>query len=137
MRCGSSQTDDCASRASRRLSATAPGCSIACGKAFAKVASSATRTCHPRIRMRTIYRKESAAPTDPSVPPHQADQLALQLYPVGAEDAGLVGLVGRFESDGIALAPQALQGDFAVIDQRHHDRAVLGTFAALDQHRIT
>ena len=69
-----------------------------------------------------------------SVFPHQADQLALDLHPVGAEDAGLVGLVGGFEGDRIALAAQALQRHFVVVDQRHHDRAVLGILAALDQH---
>src|ERR1700726_3185817 len=73
-----------------------------------------------------------AGPRAPrSVPPEQAHQPALHLDPVGPEDAGLVGLVGGLESDRGAAPAQALQRDLLVVDERHHDAAVLGGLAAL------
>ena len=41
-----------------------------------------------------------------SVTPQQRDEAALNLDPVGTEDAGLVGLVGRLEGDRGAAAAQ-------------------------------
>ena len=68
-----------------------------------------------------------------SIFPHQADELALNLDPVGAEDARLVGLVGGFERDRIAALAHPLQRHLVIVDQRHHDGAVIGGVGALDE----
>src|SRR5438270_13855587 len=70
------------------------------------------------------------------IPPQQAHEPALDLDPVGPEDAGFISLVGRFEGDRGAAAAQPLQRHFDVVDQRHHDRAVIGGIAALDDDRV-
>ena len=48
----------------------------------------------------------------------------------------LIGLVGRFEGDRGAAPAQPLQRDFLAVDQRHHDGAVFGGVAALDDHGV-
>jgi hypothetical protein len=62
----------------------------------------------------------------PSVAADEADQLALDLDPVGAEDAGLIGRVGGLQRNRIALAAQTLQRRLLAIDQRHDDLARIG-----------
>src|SRR5437879_6039500 len=66
------------------------------------------------------------------ITPDQPTQTPLPLDPIGAEDAGLVSLVGRLERDRGTLALQSLQGDLVLIDQRDDDGAVIGRVAALD-----
>src|SRR3954471_24615980 len=70
------------------------------------------------------------------VSPQKPDQPALHLDAVGAEDAGLVRLVGGLERDRRATPAQPFQGYFFVIDQRDDDGAVISSLAAFDNHRI-
>ena len=53
----------------------------------------------------------------------EADQLALDLDLIGAEDAGLVVAVGRLQRDRGPLLAQAFEGGFLALDQRHDDLA--------------
>ena len=55
----------------------------------------------------------SAARQGSVIAADEADELALDLHPVGAEQARLIGRVRGFESDRRALAPEALQPDVA------------------------
>ena len=61
-----------------------------------------------------------------SVFAEEADEAALDLDAIGREDAGFVGGVGGFEGDGVALAAEALEGGFFVIDEGHDDLAGRG-----------
>src|SRR5438067_7010895 len=70
-----------------------------------------------------------------SVTAQEPDEAALHINPVGTEDSGFVGFVGRFESDRGAAPAQPLQGDLNIVDERHDDRAVFGGVAALDNDR--
>src|SRR3546814_10029059 len=74
--------------------------------------------------------------TELLITPQQAHQAALDGDPLGREDARLVGLVGGFQRHRAALAAQALQGGLLVVDERHHDGAVLRRVAALDDNRV-
>src|SRR5690242_2873466 len=56
--------------------------------------------------------------------PHQRDETTLHLDAVGSKDARFIGLVGRFERDRSAPAPQPLQGDLLIIHQGNDDAAV-------------
>ncbi len=60
---------------------------------------------------------------------HQSHDTALDPDPVGAENTGFKILVGGLQGDGRALAANPFQGHFLVIDQGHHDGAVLGAVA--------
>src|ERR671913_1195005 len=61
-----------------------------------------------------------------SVAANQTDELALNLDPVGTENAGLVGLVGGLQRNGGAAAAEALQGCFLIVDESHDDVARVG-----------
>ena len=56
----------------------------------------------------------------------EADQLALDVDPVGSENPGLVGGIGGFQRDRGAALAQALQRRFLVVDQRDDDVAGFG-----------
>src|SRR5271165_6752211 len=71
-----------------------------------------------------------------SVAAEQRHQAALHLHLVTWEDPRLVPLVGGFEGDRVAAPAQPLQCHLVVIDQRHHDLAVLGRLALADHHRV-
>jgi competence protein ComEC len=61
-----------------------------------------------------------------SITADQADQLALHLDAIRTIEPGFIGGIGCFQGDGVAAAPQPLQGRFIVVDQRHHDLAGVG-----------
>src|SRR5689334_5805163 len=70
------------------------------------------------------------------VAPHQADELALDLDAVRPENACLVSLVGRLQRNRIPAPAQSFQGYLVTVDEGHHDGAVLGRIAALDQDGV-
>src|SRR5690349_5772468 len=67
----------------------------------------------------------------------QTYQLALNAHTVGWQDANLIGGVGRLECNRSAAAPEALEGGFFVIDQRHHDITRVSCLGFADQRDIT
>jgi predicted membrane metal-binding protein len=71
-----------------------------------------------------------------SIAPYKTDELALHFYPVGPENAGLIGGVGCLQRDRIPLAAKPLKSGFLIIDQRHDDLASLGQVGLADHHRI-
>ncbi len=58
----------------------------------------------------------------------EADQFALNAHPVGTENPGLVGWIGRLERDRCAAPAQPLQSRFFIVDEGDHDFARLGGF---------
>ena len=69
-----------------------------------------------------------------SVTPHQADEPALNAYPVRPEDACLIGRIGGFQGNRRPFAAKAFQSRFLVIDKRDDEGEVvaLATAAAPD-----
>src|SRR5713101_5916864 len=103
------------------------------------VARSSPNTGFPpgRIRGDTLFGSAySGLPGKCSVPPIKPDQLALDLDPVGRQDADFIGGIGRLQRNRGAAAAEALQGRFLLVDQRYHDIAGLGGFIALDQRHV-
>ena len=84
-------------------------------------------------------RLASLAPQDDairSIPPEQADQLALDAHAVGRKDANLVGGISRLERDRGTAAPEALEGGLLIVDQRDDDIAGIGGVGAFDQRDV-
>src|SRR6266478_8948251 len=91
------------------------------------------RTASEGILFSAAY---SGLPGKCSVLPIKPDQLALDLDPVGRQDADFIGGIGRLQRNRGAAAAEALQGRFLLIDQRHHDIAGLGGLVTLDQRHV-
>src|SRR5690349_23167870 len=64
-----------------------------------------------------------------SIPPEQADQLALDAHAVGGKDAHLIGGIGWLERDRGTAAAETLERCLLVVDQRHDDIAGIGGFS--------
>src|SRR6516165_8509366 len=58
------------------------------------------------------------------VPPNESHEAALYTYPIGAEDARLIGGIGSFERDRVAAPTQALQCGLLFVNKCHDDIAV-------------
>src|SRR5579883_3608086 len=72
-----------------------------------------------------------------SVPAENPDQLALDAYPIGRQNAHLVGGVRGLERYGGAAAAEALECSLLLVDQGDHDIAGIGLFGATQQRDIT
>jgi hypothetical protein len=59
--------------------------------------------------------------TPSSIAAHEADEAALNFHLIGAEDAGFIGFVGRFERNRVALAAEPLECRLFVVDKGDHD----------------
>src|SRR5262249_19751904 len=88
------------------------------------------------LRKRRAKPRQTVRQPTNSIAAKQAHKTTLHPDPVGPEDAGLVGLVGGFKRDGVALAAQALQGRLFIVHESDDDGAILGGIAAADNHRV-
>src|SRR6516162_7065707 len=84
---------------------------------------------------------ECPARADPrqksSEPPHQRHKTPLNFDAVRPEDPGLVCLVGRFQRNRCATAAQPFQSDLFIINEGNDNGTIFGSFAALDDDRVT
>ena len=72
----------------------------------------------------------------PLVLPDEADEPPLYPHAIGAEDAGLIGGIGRFERNGGALAAQALERRLLIVDECDDDVSGIGGIGLADDHRV-
>ena len=71
-----------------------------------------------------------------SIPPNKPHQLALDLDPVGAIEAGFICRIGGLQRDGVAATAQPLQGRLFIVHQGDNDLACVGGVGFLDNDGI-